>query len=419
MLPMMNSSKTRIIVFLLGHFFIYTCGSAQENWQLFTTSNSGIGTNQVEDIIIDYRGAVWVAGFSRLSCYNGLFWTDYDIPGAVRDLELRMNGNILIGSSDGLYEFNTENRTLSSHLNAGMPSGSVSSVAENYKGQIWVGYSSGTQKIAFYDGLNWSVEMSNVSTIGSEVFSIDCFGDDTWAGFGSSLVHHNGDGWEIHNQYNSPLSGGLLLEVRCDKNGKVWIGSLNGIYTQNLGRLITYDQTEWIVFDELDCDAISHGVSSIVPGDSSFWFTSYWNGFVNSNDGACTFFNETNSIIPNHYAISMATDNSNNVFMGTNGGLVIYNSDSIQIDAYKYESEFQLRPNPAREIVFLSFSIKDSQEVNVSIYSLYGEIVKQAKYNCESGRIQIEMDVSYLSKGTYLIRMEYAGRISTKRVIIT
>jgi hypothetical protein len=115
----------------------------------------------------------------------------------------------------------------------------------------------------------------------------------------------------------------------------------------------------------------------------------------------------------------MATDNSNNVFMGTNGGLVIYNSDSIQIDAYKYESEFQLHPNPAREKVFLSFRIKDSQEVNVSIYSLYGEIVKQAKYNCESGRIQIEMDVSYLSKGTYLIRVEYAGRISTKRVIIT
>jgi len=414
----MRVNSFPILVLLVSHLLICTNGSSQENWKLFATTNSGIGSDQIEDIVIDNKGAIWVAGFTKLSRYNGLVWTVYDIPGHANDLELRLNGNLLIATTKGLYEFDTENYTLSSHLNIGIPGNHLECVAENSKEQIWVGYTVGTQKIAFYDGLNWSVEFPNTASIGTTVYSMDCFGDEMWAGLGSSLLHHNGNSWEIFDNGNSQLSGGLVAEVKCDKNGKVWIGTLRGTISQNFGRLITYDQTDWIVIDELDCNALLDGVCAIEPNDSSYWFTSYWNGFVNSNLGTYTFFDETNTIIPNDYAISIATDNSNNVFMGTTAGLVVYNSDTINIDAYKYENVFQFYPNPVRHQLFVTFSLNEAQEIGLSFYGSNGSIAKQVKYDCESGRNQIELDVSNLSRGTYLLRFAYDDISSTRKIII-
>ncbi|MBN4071320.1 T9SS type A sorting domain-containing protein [Crocinitomix catalasitica] len=414
----MNTFSIRIIVFLLWLSFTCTTGSCQENWQLFTTANSGIGNDHIEDIIIDEQGFVWVAGYSKLSRYNGLTWKVFNIPAFVHDLELRKNGNLLIATSSGLYEFDTKNLTFSGHLNEDIPGTHIECVSENQKGQVWVGFTVGSEKIAFYDGLNWSAEIPSSPFIGYTVYSIDCFENHTWAGMGASLLHHNGTSWEIYNKSNSPLPGGLVLEVKCDKIGKVWIGTSRGKVTDNYGRLITYDQSGWTVINELDCNAILDGVCSIAPNDSSYWFASYWNGFVHYDMDDYNFYDETNTIIPTDYAISIATDSFENVYLGTTKGLVIYNSDSIQIDAYKYEDLFQCYPNPVSNQLFITFGLQEFQDVSIKFYGANGRIVEHLNYRVDSGRNQIEIDVSNMSRGTYFVHFTYGSKSFTRKIII-
>lgn len=399
------TAKLNITIFLallfVGYFNVHY---SQEEWKLFNTSNSGIAEDFVEDVIIDDKGVVWIAGHYNLSRYDGKEWSSYYIAISINDLELMNNGDILIATNFGLFVFNTNTFEVTDFNNTNLPFEDIECVAIDQNDNIWIGHSIGNHRIAFYDGTNWTEHTPNIYSNAASVYSIDCFENHVWAGIGSDLFHFDGQSWERFDELNSPIPDQTLVyDVKCDINGKVWMGTSRGRLSDNSGRLLSFDLSNWTSLDSNDCIGIWNGVSSIAFLDSNYWFASYWNGFVYYDHSNFKIYDHTSSIFPSKYNTVVAADQNRNVYMGNFGGLIVYNEDGINIDGHKYEKMF-CYPVPTRNEANLLFYIQNSGIVDISIYNMNGLCVAQYSKYFKKGRNTFNVDLSGISSGAYIAR---------------
>ena len=76
-------------------------------------------------------------------------------------------------------------------------------------------------------------------------------------------------------------------------------------------------------------------------------------------------------------------------------------------------------PNPFNPSTSLDMSIPSEGYVSISAYNLVGQVVGTiAEGNMSAGTHSFAWDASDLSSGVYLIKAEYAGSVSTQKVIL-
>ncbi len=92
-----------------------------------------------------------------------------------------------------------------------------------------------------------------------------------------------------------------------------------------------------------------------------------------------------------------------------------YNSSSIE------EPDplvLTLTPNPAKDKLTINFSNVRSKNFEIDIYSIEGKVIRESYYELSPGQYSIDMDVSYLKSGIYLVRIFTADEILVKKIII-
>jgi hypothetical protein len=77
--------------------------------------------------------------------------------------------------------------------------------------------------------------------------------------------------------------------------------------------------------------------------------------------------------------------------------------------------DFKIFPNPVRDKLFISSDHMVPGVILVSITSISGHEIYEDKY---TGRVNFEIDVSGLSGGVYLVRIQTKEGIETKKVVI-
>lgn len=102
----------------------------------------------------------------------------------------------------------------------------------------------------------------------------------------------------------------------------------------------------------------------------------------------------------------------------TNGGANAPNSDYIGIDAVSVsatlnvndfeESFFQLSPNPTFDVLNIT---TDQPLDEIAIFSILGEKVVEVKKDIKS------LDISYLPKGVYIVKIRSRNLVSAKKII--
>ena len=356
---------------------------AQGNWQSFTTENTILVDNQINDILI-VDGVKWVGTNWGLYTYDNTSWIDYtDV----------------------------------------LPHPLVNSISIDKEGNIYVCTLSG---IAIYNGISWETITSQNSIITSHVNEV-VFDDDNTAYIGTidGLFKMNND--DISIVLDSSSLEPSFINVRCltFKGDSLCIGTVNGglgylyndsisWYNANNG-LIDNTSTDIVVDDEniwitapygglishlLDGNFLifnsgffndwpSNSLNSIYKDDDLFYIGSSGGGFFsfsyefgvqNTNT-----FNTENSGLINDYVLCIEKDEFG-YWIGTEGGLV-YWTDMLSVnEPYQVNKPtFNIFNNR------LTFPFKG----DITVYSLDGKRVFSA-YNESS------VNLSFLNRGSYI-----------------
>jgi hypothetical protein len=98
--------------------------------------------------------------------------------------------------------------------------------------------------------------------------------------------------------------------------------------------------------------------------------------------------------------------------------------DGIAIGIKKYNREtFNLFPNPTSDKFTITFTASQKQTL-ITIFNIQGQLIKQIPRLAESKRanpqssVPIEIDVSALAKGIYIVKVQSENGITNKKLII-
>ncbi|MBX2827682.1 MAG: T9SS type A sorting domain-containing protein, partial [Flavobacteriaceae bacterium] len=90
--------------------------------------------------------------------------------------------------------------------------------------------------------------------------------------------------------------------------------------------------------------------------------------------------------------------------------------DILSTDEFQTTFEFALFPNPANDMVSISFLGGRSVNAEVAVYDITGRLVAQHKFDAQT---EVNLDVSSLNSGTYLVQIQDSetGSNTTKQLI--
>lgn len=79
---------------------------------------------------------------------------------------------------------------------------------------------------------------------------------------------------------------------------------------------------------------------------------------------------------------------------------------------------FNVNPNPANNVLHVSYESAMRQDVTVVINDFYGNKLQSSKANFESGNNQLDVDVSNLKNGMYYIELHTSNGIETQKIFV-
>lgn len=113
------------------------------------------------------------------------------------------------------------------------------------------------------------------------------------------------------------------------------------------------------------------------------------------------------------------------IYIGTHGRgifstedfLSTPDQDQLSIDKYIPE-DILIYPNPMQEQGTIAFELEKASNVNVQIFSLSGQLVREInETNLSSGQNNIEFGAADLPKGTYIVKLVAGDKIETSKFI--
>ncbi len=265
--------------------------------------NQDIALGEVEAILQDYQGFMWLGGRNALLRYDG--YEFLPIPAAkdphdlskteavnqVLDLLEDKQHNLWAATRSGLYRYDRNYevlvpiKSLDAMLDAG---GAVNAIAENSDGKILVGTANG---LGILDPISEQLAILNQQTGGLPSNQISDIVVDAegkvWLGQETGLTQMNLAEQKFTQHIPNPDNPKSVLEnsirtIAVDHSKRVWIGSDNGIYRldQNTGEFINYQ------YDPKDPDSLGNNFSRQIYVDRNGWV---WTG----SDGAgISLYNE-------------------------------------------------------------------------------------------------------------------------------
>ncbi|MEL6443670.1 MAG: T9SS type A sorting domain-containing protein [Bacteroidota bacterium] len=109
----------------------------------------------------------------------------------------------------------------------------------------------------------------------------------------------------------------------------------------------------------------------------------------------------------------------------SNGTVTLFSTiDGQPVDAESDEGvpaplELAAYPNPTPGRATLTFGLAEAAPVRLAVYDLLGRTVRRLDSPRAAGTHAISLDLSRLPAGVYVVRLETAGRIETRRLTVT
>ncbi len=216
--------------------------------------------------------------------------------------------NLWVGAWGGLVKLNivTGQKIYYNTTNSGLVDNNVQCILIDSQGNKWLGTDRG---LCRFDGTNWITWNEDNSEIPNNYITgiaTDAYAN-IWITTEGGLGRLNNGTWTNWNETNSALPTNHLSCIAIDNSGTKWIGSSEGV--------ITFSGNTW---NQLTMD--DHVSAISIDNQGNKWF-----GFGNSGLGKLsgttwTYYNPSNSDIPDVTIECMATDAAGNVWLCTEEG---------------------------------------------------------------------------------------------------
>lgn len=385
----------------------------------------------VQGLTVSENSQVWVASgtienwtgtgdYSGTFLLNEGFWKRYSnnayaelegVPDHIRVVSHPSNGKTYIGTfGDGVVEVDGENITVykeGTSLQLDVLDQSkykVSGLAFDDNGNLWVSNYGADRPISVFktDGTWTSFDAPSAFKRITDVI-VDFNGYKWFAtkssGSGSGiLVFDEGDlnvagdeRYAILTSDNSALPNNDVISLALDADGEVWVGTSQGTMLfectfkvfegECFGRRVVTSADDFGDY-LLKAQTIN---AIMVDGANRKWFGTTAGIFVQSDDGEeeVLRFNVNNSPLYSNNITALAIDDeTGEVYIGTDRGLISYKSDATKGTETHNESEVIAYPNPVRPGYNGVIAIRGLvEEANVKITDINGVLIYETRAN--------------------------------------
>ncbi len=229
---------------LLSLFTLLLAGPAQVPGKrlpvrVYTTAD-GLPRNQINRIVRDSRGFLWICTSEGLSRFDGYEFTTYGpVQGlprrSVLDLLETRNGDYWVATAGGLFRFRPSlpsgPRFLPYRITGDPKTESATAILEDRNGVIWCGTGNGLYRLDPPDSAQ-SIDLGIPPE--KEYYShvralLEDRAGDIWAGLGSGLYRRGRDGQVRRYTTRDGLPDEIITALIEDRQGQIWIGSRSGL----------------------------------------------------------------------------------------------------------------------------------------------------------------------------------------------
>jgi len=81
-------------------------------------------------------------------------------------------------------------------------------------------------------------------------------------------------------------------------------------------------------------------------------------------------------------------------------------------------SQTVVYPNPANGSAYVKVSLSKNENVEISVMNLVGQVVKSTFANGNVGENNIQVDLSGLNTGVYMVTVKAGNNSSTKKIVV-
>ena len=277
----------------------------------YTTTNSTLENNKISSVTEAPNGDIYLSMVQTIGIFNGSDIEDVKIPSAavvnintleLFDIEVASNGDLWVGTSEGVLRKQGENWTRydKSELGAFFR---VWDIELDKNGDVFAGTHDGVHK---FEKEAWTHISKNDSLIGyrnAELF-FSKSGDLFFGGDLTKTGRYDGTNWEIYNFG----SGGDRMQFSEDLDGKVYLNLESNIFQLNKGNWTAYTDAQTKALDLLVFDNSYY----YIDAENQRWFCN--NIYMSASDKGII---RSTSISSN----TIEVNNVNQVHKGSNGNI--------------------------------------------------------------------------------------------------
>ena len=220
----------------------------------FTSGNSKLANNRISSITEAPNGDIYLSTDQTIGKFDGSDITEIEIPAPLKtnvntllffDVEVASNGDIWVGSSEGVFHKKSQNWSKYGKTELG-DFFRVWDIEINNDGYVFVGAENGVHK---FENNSWSHISKNDSLQGyrnAELF-FSKSGDLFFGGDLTKTARYDGTTWEVYN----PGSGADRMQFVEDKDSNMYMSANGKVWQLNNSTWNTYTDSQTLAMEDL------------------------------------------------------------------------------------------------------------------------------------------------------------------------
>lgn len=205
------------------------------NKVFYNRSNSNLPYNYVTSVAVEGNGNIWIGTWDGLSMFDGDVFNNYysytsDLPNdRISSLAFDHSGNLWIGTLRGIAKFDgTDWQTFSPATDTAITAYPCETIAVDKDGNVWFGSTSDYYQqggIYKYDGANWTgyrMDNSSIPDYMIRDIKVDSENNLWIATDNYGMLKFDGSTFEIFNQNSSGISDIRIKKIAIDQDDNIW-----------------------------------------------------------------------------------------------------------------------------------------------------------------------------------------------------
>jgi Secretion system C-terminal sorting domain len=416
-------------------------------WTDYTSFNTGLSEYFNEDVFLDSQNRAWISngngGEHVRDCPNWEVYGPWN--GNVFPMPQNMttiatgaceahNGDIWF-VYDGTYGYATQipggnYQDYDAWINWDMDNAhpwfqSPQEVEATSSGEVFFRTYNGNTFMYDYDTDEWSIFYAGLGLSSAPTCMVPHDGKMYFGNYLGIDVYDNGS-WSFIDLSDATIEFFYLYDFEFDNDGNLWLATYEGVWK--------YDGDNWTNWNESNSDIAANHVWAIETGNDGYVYIGahetlnwpYYGGISIFDGNTWASYLEGSSPVLHKQVEDIELDNFGNLWILTQSmGFTIYNPQGLQnffecmdytfevendfngIDQnYSVNNALYAYPNPAGDIVMLSFESNHAGEVTVSITNLLGQpVLDKIETTMRSGQNELELSLDKLAQGSYIIEL--------------